>query len=88
MLFMREIDAKGVMFTSETGTFANLNTPEDSRNWELQQKNHEPEHVTSTRDHRLQWHRENNFAQESYPFTETASCSCGPNQAHSSRYGN
>lgn len=38
MLFMREIDAKSVMFTSETGTFANLNTPEDSRNWELQQK--------------------------------------------------
>ncbi|WP_323084591.1 molybdenum cofactor guanylyltransferase MobA [Providencia alcalifaciens] len=38
MLFMREIDAKGVMFTSKTGTFANLNTPEDSRNWELQQK--------------------------------------------------
>ncbi|EFB72875.1 molybdopterin-guanine dinucleotide biosynthesis protein MobA [Providencia rustigianii] len=38
MLFMREVHAKSIMFTSETETFANLNTPEDSRNWELQQK--------------------------------------------------
>lgn len=38
MLFMQEINAKGITFSSETGSFANLNTPEDSRNWELQQK--------------------------------------------------
>lgn len=38
MLFMQEINAKGIIFSSETGSFANLNTPEDSRNWELQQK--------------------------------------------------
>ncbi|GAB1439687.1 molybdenum cofactor guanylyltransferase MobA [Providencia sp.] len=38
MLFMREIDAKGIMFPSETNTFANINTPEDSRHWERQKK--------------------------------------------------
>ncbi|MBP6121545.1 MULTISPECIES: molybdenum cofactor guanylyltransferase MobA [Providencia] len=38
MLFMQQIDAKGIMFSSLSGSFANLNTPEDSRNWELKQK--------------------------------------------------
>lgn len=38
MLFMREIDAKGIIFTSESDTFINLNTPEDSRLWERQRK--------------------------------------------------
>ena len=38
MLFMQEVNAKSILFSSKTGSFANLNTPEDSRNWELQQK--------------------------------------------------
>lgn len=38
MLFMREIAAKCVIFPSQSGSFANLNTPEDSLNWEHQQK--------------------------------------------------
>ncbi|ENR5392842.1 molybdenum cofactor guanylyltransferase MobA [Providencia rettgeri] len=38
MLFMREIDAKGIIFTSESDTFINLNTLEDSRLWERQRK--------------------------------------------------
>lgn len=38
MLFMQEIHAKRIIFSSESGHFANLNTPEDSRHWELQQK--------------------------------------------------
>ncbi|MEQ4679434.1 molybdenum cofactor guanylyltransferase MobA [Providencia rettgeri] len=38
MLFMHEINAKSVIFSPESGSFANLNTLEDSRNWELQQK--------------------------------------------------
>ncbi|MGJ3354786.1 molybdenum cofactor guanylyltransferase MobA [Providencia sp. Je.9.19] len=38
MLFMQEVKAKKILFSSETGSFANLNTPEDSRHWELQQK--------------------------------------------------
>lgn len=38
MLFMQEIQAKGIIFPPESGSFANLNTLEDSRHWELQQK--------------------------------------------------
>ncbi|ELX8380090.1 molybdenum cofactor guanylyltransferase MobA [Providencia vermicola] len=38
MLFMREVAAKCVIFPPQSGSFANLNTPEDSRNWEQQQK--------------------------------------------------
>ncbi|MEY0766194.1 MULTISPECIES: molybdenum cofactor guanylyltransferase MobA [Providencia] len=38
MLFMHEVNAKSVIFSPESGSFANLNTLEDSRNWELQQK--------------------------------------------------
>lgn len=38
MLFMREISAKCIVFPPQSGSFANLNTPEDSLNWELQQK--------------------------------------------------
>ncbi|MGG4609280.1 molybdenum cofactor guanylyltransferase MobA [Providencia sp. Me31A] len=38
MLFMRKIAAKGVIFSSETDSFVNLNTLEDSHNWEQQQK--------------------------------------------------
>lgn len=38
MFFMREIAAKCVIFPPQLGSFANLNTPEDSLNWEQQQK--------------------------------------------------
>lgn len=38
MIFMQEVNAKGIIFSSEFDAFANLNTLEDSRNWELQQK--------------------------------------------------
>ncbi|MEX9611863.1 molybdenum cofactor guanylyltransferase MobA [Providencia manganoxydans] len=38
MFFMQEIAAKCVVFPSQLGAFTNLNTPEESLNWELQQK--------------------------------------------------
>lgn len=34
MLFMQKVSAKCIVFSSETGAFANLNTPEDCANWQ------------------------------------------------------
>ncbi|UNH24390.1 molybdenum cofactor guanylyltransferase MobA [Moellerella wisconsensis] len=34
MLFMQKVSAKCIVFPTETGAFANLNTPEDCANWQ------------------------------------------------------